>query len=333
VKTPKISLCVPTYNRGLFIADTIRSVLKQTESDFELIILNDASPDSTEEIVKQFDDERIRYFKNETNVGVPENYNRVFSLATSELVCLLEDHDLLDPDYLAKILPLFDKYSNIAFAFSGIDLIDQQGKITNRFLHPFQEIVSGQKMLRRLLVRLTCPCSLTTVIRRSMLENFDPPFSSHYWWYADIPLWMTLCSKGDVGYIREPLLKMREREDEHFLNDKLWESQLCLDKIHKDHWKLLHKGFSLEYCIDRIVFEFAKIWNVLRYRANKLFYSRQKWSREDKVGTRKFIHLSGRVLVASLAMFPVSWGECISAKYVTWWKSRHESDSYEVEGK
>lgn len=333
MKLPKISLCVPTYNRGLFIADTIRSVLNQTESDFELIILNDASPDSTEEIVKQFKDERIRYYKNETNLGVPENYNRVFSLARGELVCLLEDHDLLDPKYLEKLLPLFDKYSNIVFAFTGIDLIDQQGKTTKRFLHPFQDWVSGKEMLRRLLVRLTCPCSLTTVIRKSILENYDPPFSSNYWWYADIPLWMTLCSKGDVGYIREPLLKMRERENEHFLNDKHWESQLCLDSIHKDHWNLLHKGFSPGYCFDRIVFECAKVWNVFRYRANKLFYSRQKWSKEDKVGTRKFIHLLGRILVASLAIFPFSWGECLSAKYVAWWKGRHVADSYEVEEK
>lgn len=331
MKIPKVSLCVPTYNRAAFIADTLQSALEQTMTDFEIIILNDASTDSTEEIVKQFDDERIRYHKNDANVGVPENYNRVFSLAEGELVCLLEDHDLLDPEYLEQIVPLFDKYLNMSFAFTGIDMIDQQGDNTKRFLHPFAEMVPGDEMLRRLLTRLTCPCSLTTMIRRKLLENIDPPFSSDYWWYADIPLWMRLCSIGDVGYVRQPLLKMREREVEHYLNDKLWETQFCLDEIHKDHWKLLYKGFSLRYYFDFILFESAKAWNVFRYRANKRFYSRQKWSPEDKAGTRKFIHLLGRMAVASLATIPVALGERISEKYVAWWSGRHASEEHEEE--
>ena len=98
---PLVSLCLPTYRRERYLGRTIASALAQTESDFEIVVVDDCSPDASAAVVERFADPRVRYVRNRENLGVPENLNRAFSLARGEFLLLLEDHDLLAPAFLA----------------------------------------------------------------------------------------------------------------------------------------------------------------------------------------------------------------------------------------
>ena len=69
-KTPKVSVLIPVYNSAPFLEDAIRSILSQTFEDFELLLLNDASTDNSEKIIKTFSDTRIKYFSNKKNLGI-----------------------------------------------------------------------------------------------------------------------------------------------------------------------------------------------------------------------------------------------------------------------
>lgn len=120
--TPKVSVIMPTYNAGRFIEKAIRSVLTQTYENFELIIIDDASADNTESIVRSFTDSRILYHKAE-RIGHPAGVrNTGLRLATGELIAFLDSDDLYFPETLEKLTrPLLknpELISVYGFAFS-----------------------------------------------------------------------------------------------------------------------------------------------------------------------------------------------------------------------
>ena len=84
--SPIVSVCIPTYNRAPLLAQAIQSVLGQTLQDFELLISDNASTDDTEAVVRSFDDPRIRYVRNEINLGGRANYDRCLQLASGSRV-------------------------------------------------------------------------------------------------------------------------------------------------------------------------------------------------------------------------------------------------------
>src|SRR5690606_5931793 len=100
----KFSICIPAYKEE-FLKECIQSILQQSLQDFELIILNDCSPAPLEEIVGTFDDPRIRYFKNEHNVGavkLVDNWHKCLGLAIGDYVVIMGEDDLLEPHYLGE---------------------------------------------------------------------------------------------------------------------------------------------------------------------------------------------------------------------------------------
>jgi len=97
---PFFSIIIPTYNRAAFISKAIESILNQTVSDFELIIIDDASTDETEEIVLSFKDPRIIYVKNEQNIERCNSRNKGIGISQSEYICFLDSDDYHLPQHL-----------------------------------------------------------------------------------------------------------------------------------------------------------------------------------------------------------------------------------------
>ena len=97
---PQVSILIPTFNGEWTIAQTIQSVLVQSDVDYEIIISDDASGDSTLEVVKSFDDRRIRILQNDKNVGYPGNLQRAFESASGDIIFLLGQDDILHPQAL-----------------------------------------------------------------------------------------------------------------------------------------------------------------------------------------------------------------------------------------
>ncbi|MCL6260678.1 glycosyltransferase family 2 protein [Aquiflexum sp. TKW24L] len=126
----KFSICIPAY-KSSYLKECIQSILNQTCQDFELIVLNDNSPQPVEEIVLEFDKNRIRYYKNETNVGavkLVDNWNKCLSLAKGEYIMIMGDDDVLEPDYLAEFLDLMSKYPGLHVYHCRSQIIDDTGK-------------------------------------------------------------------------------------------------------------------------------------------------------------------------------------------------------------
>src|SRR5581483_5806722 len=127
----RVSLAMPVYNGERYIEETLRSLLAQDFKDFELIITDNASSDRTEEICRQFAarEPRIRYVRNERNLGAAANYNLGLSLATGEYFKWCAHDDLLSPNCIGALVSALDRTSGAVLAFPKTECIDETGAL------------------------------------------------------------------------------------------------------------------------------------------------------------------------------------------------------------
>lgn len=128
-----VSIIMPSWNTGRFIGESIQSVLNQTYKNWELIIVDDCSTDNTDEIVASFDDERIRYFRNDKNSGAALTRNKAMREARGEWIAFLDSDDLWTPEKLEKQLS-FMKENGYTFSFTEYEKIDEESKPLNIYV-------------------------------------------------------------------------------------------------------------------------------------------------------------------------------------------------------
>jgi glycosyltransferase involved in cell wall biosynthesis len=150
--TPRVSVVVPAYNSVAFIDATMRSILGQTYSDFELVVSDHSSTDGTWEALQRFtDDPRVRLSRLASGGGASANWNAVTDLATGEFIKLVCGDDLLSPDSLAKQVAALEAHSAAVMAASPRDVIDAAGTpvLRNRGLAGLRGEVNGAEAIRR----------------------------------------------------------------------------------------------------------------------------------------------------------------------------------------
>jgi glycosyltransferase involved in cell wall biosynthesis len=111
---PFFSVCIPTYNRAHYLKQALESVLSQTFDNFEIIVYDDGSTDSTAEVVKKFNDSRIRYFKGEKNRGRPYARNQCVNLAKGDWIVWLDDDDVMKPDLLSSYAVAINRFPSVS---------------------------------------------------------------------------------------------------------------------------------------------------------------------------------------------------------------------------
>ena len=126
---PRVSIGLPTYNGERYLREAVESILAQTFGDFELIIRDNASTDATGEIARAYaaKDPRIRYVRNERNVGVSQNFNATFQLATGQYFKWAACDDLIDSTFVEKCVRVLDRDASVVAAFPKTRLIGPDG--------------------------------------------------------------------------------------------------------------------------------------------------------------------------------------------------------------
>ena len=125
---PRVSVNICCYNGGKYIAETISSVLAQTFTDFELVIVNDGSKDDTEGKILGFNDGRIKYVFQE-NRGLSATRNRALDLSKGEFIAILDQDDLWEPEKLELQLRVMDKNPGTGVVYSDALIIDENGVV------------------------------------------------------------------------------------------------------------------------------------------------------------------------------------------------------------
>lgn len=126
-----VSVMIPTYNRAHLVGCTIESVLVQSFNDLDIVVVDDASTDDTVELVRVYAnrDPRIKLVVNEHNLGLTRNWNRCLELAIGPLVQIVQSDDLIDPDYLERVVKVFDRHPEVGFVAASCRYIDQVGQV------------------------------------------------------------------------------------------------------------------------------------------------------------------------------------------------------------
>jgi len=129
-KFPTVSVIIPTYNRAHLVGRAIKSVLDQTYQDFELIVIDDASTDNTEEVVKSFNDERIKYLKHDENKGGAAARNTGIKVARGEYIAFQDSDDEWFSQKLEKQMKVFEAASpEVGVVYTGFWRIESNKKI------------------------------------------------------------------------------------------------------------------------------------------------------------------------------------------------------------
>lgn len=126
---PRVSIGLPVFNGEKHLEAALDSIRAQTYPDFELIISDNASTDRTTEICRDLalSDHRIRYYRNETNIGGARNFNRVFTLATAPYFKWAAHDDVIAPDFLARCVEVLDRDPSVVLCFSKVTIVDDAG--------------------------------------------------------------------------------------------------------------------------------------------------------------------------------------------------------------
>lgn len=204
-----VSFVLPAY-KGQFLKAAIESILRQTYQDFELIIVNDCSPDDLRSIVRSFNDARILYYENEKNCGGVDligHWNSCIAKSQGEYVVIASDDDVYDSHYLEEMMSLVDKYPQVYLLHSRIKYVDVNGNIL-QLSQPANEFETCADFVCQRLFWGRKQAAPEFMFKRAAWENFGGMVNFPIAWYSDDATWNLFSQKG-VAYSSKILLTFR----------------------------------------------------------------------------------------------------------------------------
>lgn len=199
----KVSVVIPTHNRGNLIERAVRSAINQTHKKIEVIVVSDGSEDNTDDVMEKLaqEDSRIRYISYHPSKGGNVARNIGIDNAEFEYVAFLDDDDQWHNDKLEKQLLEFSKDSELGLVCTGINSIHVKEGITNVFIPSAPKDASKEILIRN------CIGSTTTVMVKKELFESCGKFDSNLKALQDYDLWIRLCQKTKVGVVKEPCVE------------------------------------------------------------------------------------------------------------------------------
>lgn len=226
-----VSVIVPMYNAEKYIIETIASVQAQTYQNWEMIIVDDCSTDTSADIVKKMmmNDARIRYYKNDVNYGVAQSRNVAISKAEGRYIAFLDDDDLWRTFKLEKQLQIM-RESGSPFCYGSCSVIDKSGKRIRK-----DRKVPEKIDYKGLLKGNVIPC-LTVMIDRKSIQNITMPQIPH----EDYATWLAILKEGIVARGTNEVIADYRVGHESISS--------CKRKVFKWTWNIYRKYLELNLC-------------------------------------------------------------------------------------
>jgi len=209
---PRVTVAITTYNQAAYIGATIQSVLNQTYTDYEIVIVDDGSTDDTPGVVAQFGD-RIRYIRQE-NRGVAGSRNRAVEESRGTLIALLDGDDLWDPPKLARQVQFYDEHPHVGLVAVECRLISTSGEVLHQEKRPRTQVFESPTVpyaLGDFHLGFFEGCLIATtsqvMIPAAVLRDIGP--SRPYRVSSDYDLYLRIACKYQVAFINEALASWR----------------------------------------------------------------------------------------------------------------------------
>lgn len=288
----KLTIALLTYNRAKYLRPAIEAILKQSYKEFVFFILDNASTDNTEEIVKSFQDDRIKYVRHEINIGAYGNGLKALELTKTPYLITTHDDDIMKPDMIMREVNILDNNPDVVAVFSNVSIIDDDGEIIEEAAHDIQEDIIYKKdeyiadFCKGKNI-LACP---TAMLRMSFFNKYDLKAREDAGLACDAFFWFEVNNydKALMYVIKEPLLFYRIHNEQGSGSDSIkMHYDVCLYAVKNLHsyglehmiapFKSRIKTIVIIYLLDRFYenkisdmeikkkimpFEEAGIWNV-----------------------------------------------------------------------
>ncbi len=237
---PKISVLFPTYNtREEYLREAIESVLRQTFADFEFIILDDCSPDpNVEAVVKSYADPRIRFYKNEQNMGISRTRNKLIELARGEYLAVMDHDDVSLPERFEKEAAYLDANPDVGVVSCKAEQFPHGGLTKNP---------ENDKDIKLAMMR-SCPITHSAcMIRKSVLTDNNIRYEEEFSPSEDYALYVRLMKVTKFHNLPEVLFRYRWYADNtsHKQRDKMRAATFALQSILKAENPALYNEFLL----------------------------------------------------------------------------------------
>ena len=206
--SPKVSVIIPSYNTALFIGETLASVRAQRFRDYEVIVVNDGSPD-TEQLERALvaDRDWISYLK-KPNGGLSSARNAGIRVARGQYVALLDSDDAWEPDYLTVQVAALDADPSVAVSYANAMIFGDSLDAGKDYMSIFPS--RGEVTFQR-LVEMECNVLVSALVRRTWLERVGP-FDEALRTNEDFDMWLRIVQAGGrFVYHRQPLWRYRKR--------------------------------------------------------------------------------------------------------------------------
>ena len=221
-KQTYISVAIPAY-KTTFLKEAIDSVLAQTYSNFELIIVNDKSPEDIDGIISSYNDQRIRYYKNDYNLGkksIVHNWNKCLSYAQGEFFTLLCDDELMESTFLEKMLQLTLKYPQHNVFKSRTKIINSINKTIIGESIPWPEYESFKDLLDNMILGNRKHTISEFIYRTNHIKKLNGYIVYPVGYYADGASLLIFCNGEGIISSSECLITFRKSEENISTNSK-----------------------------------------------------------------------------------------------------------------
>ena len=217
---PKVSVILPVYNAERYIKECIESILNQSFTDFELLIINDGSTDSSEKEIQSIKDFRIRYFLNDTNLGLIKTLNKAIELSKGKYIARMDADDICSPNRLEKQVNFLELHHEVIICGSWAKVIDESGVTTGRIKR-----IDTNELIRANMLFTTPFLHPTVMIRKEVLETNKYDENAKH--CEDLELWVRLSQDPNYKFHNLP---------EYLLNYR----------IHATNVSVLHSDFQTD---------------------------------------------------------------------------------------
>lgn len=235
---PKVSVIMPVFNGQTYIDYAINSILGQTFTDFELLIINDGSTDKTEDIIKNIRDDRIQYYCFETNKGVAYARNFGIELARGKYIALMDSDDIA-PDYrLEKQVDYLEKHIDCDCIVGRMKYIDEQNMILPKYHQPYY----NSKYIKARLIFSNAIANGTAMFKKDLCIRHNIKYKN-YNYAEDYAFWIDYSLVGKISGVDEVFQLYRIRGNGLTATSAKEKKNEILDEIHTE--VLRQYGFQL----------------------------------------------------------------------------------------
>ena len=213
MRSPRVSIVVCTYNRAELLREAVTSLLAQTFSDFELLIVDDGSTDDTEDAVRRVGDARIEYVQVPHSACLSRLRNAGMARSRGSLIAFLDSDDLWREDKLAVQIRYLDSHAEAGFTVSGYEIFDSTGVQRTKLYREYN--AAGEVTVRSIFDRLiqgeVTLCSSSIVFRRTLLEHTGS--LNELLRTGDYEFYTRLAWESSATIVHLPLVSVRKHAD------------------------------------------------------------------------------------------------------------------------